>query len=176
MENPSSWQALEQSGYDLTHFTLDWERQVVTCPQGKQSHPWKETTDRHGKVVWHTLFHVSDCVNCLARTLCTRSESKRRSITLRPHADHLALQEARQWQATPAFNKKYAVREGVEGVISETAFILGMRRTRYWGTAKTHFQHLATAAALNLKRAAYWLMGIPCITTRTSSFAALAPL
>jgi hypothetical protein len=52
---------------------------------------------------------------------------------------------------------------------------MGMRRCRYCGLEKVQFQHLATAAALNLKRAAYLLMGIPCFTTRTTSFAALAP-
>jgi transposase len=63
----------------------------------------------------------------------------------------------------------------MEGLLSETAFVIGMRRCRYLGLAITHFQHLATAAALNLKRAAYWLMGVPYFTTRTTSFAALAP-
>jgi transposase len=79
-------------------------------------------------------------------------------------------------RTTAAFKKKYAVRAGVEVLVSETAFVLGMRRSRYRGRAKTHFQHLATAAALNLKRAAYGLMGIPAITTRKTSFAALAPV
>jgi transposase len=178
----TSWQAVEQTGYDITDgcdssaFSIDWERQVVTCPQGHQSRPWRETTSPTGNAILQTSFYFSDCAPCSAREKCTRSRDARRPLTLHPQAEHLALQEARQRQKTQAFKEQYAARAGVEGLVSETAFVLGMRRSRYRGLAKTHFQHLATAAALNLKRAAYWLMGIPCITTRTTSFAALAPI
>jgi transposase len=48
-----------------------------------------------------------------------------------------------------------------------------MRRSRYRGLAKTHLQHLATAAAINVKRAVNWLLGEPLATTRQSHFAAL---
>ena len=171
----TSWQAVEQTGYDITQFTIDWERQIVTCPQGKQSRPWRETSSRTGKAILQTSFYFSDCAPCSASENCTRSRDARRPLTLYPQAEYLALQEARQRQKTQAFKEQYAARAGVEGLVSETAFVLGMRRNRYRGLAKTHFQHLATAAALNLKRAAYWLMGIPCITTRTTRFAALAP-
>ena len=177
----TSWQAVEQTGYDITDgcdssaFTIDWERKIVTCPQGQQSRPWRETTSPTGNPILQTSFYSSNCTPCAAREKCTRSRDARRPLTLNPQAEHLALQEARQRQETQAFKERYATRAGVEGLISESAFVLGMRRSRYRGLAKTHFQHLATAAALNLKRAAYWLMGIPCITTRTTSFAALAP-
>jgi Transposase DDE domain len=171
----TSWQATEQTGYDITQFVIDWERRVVTCPQGKQSRPWRETTSPTGNAILQTSFYASDCVPCSAREKCTRSHDARRPLTLNPQAEHLALQEARQRQKTQAFKERYAARAGVEGLISESAFVLGMRRSRYRGLAKTHLQHLVTAAALNLKRVAYWLMGIPCITTRTTSFAALAP-
>ena len=171
----TSWQAQEQNGYDLSQFDVDWERHVVTCPQGKQSRPWKETTDRHGKRVFHATFSSSDCSACSARALCTRSQIPRRSITLRSQEEQLALWHAREQQETAEFKEKYAKRAGVEGVISQAVYVLGMRRSRYRGLAKTHFQHLVTSTAINLKRAVYWLMGIPCITTRTSSFAALGP-
>ena len=50
----------------------------------------------------------------------------------------------------------------------------GLRRTRYIGQAKTHLQHLLTAAALNLARFVAWVQGIPLAPTRTSAFAAWA--
>ena len=53
---------------------------------------------------------------------------------------------------------------------------LGLRRTRYRGLAKTHLQHVATAAAINVDRIVAWLDERPRATTRTSRFAALAPL
>jgi hypothetical protein len=41
--------------------------------------------------------------------------------------------------------------------------------------AKTHLQHVAIAAAINLDRLVAWLDARPRATTRTSRFAALAP-
>jgi transposase len=39
--------------------------------------------------------------------------------------------------------------------------------------AKTHLQHIATAAALNMVRLGEWLAGTPQAKTRCSPFAAL---
>ena len=50
----------------------------------------------------------------------------------------------------------------------------GLRRSRYRGLTKTHLQHVATAAAINLDRLAAWFRAVPRATTRTSRFAALA--
>ena len=51
---------------------------------------------------------------------------------------------------------------------------LGLRRSRYRGLAKTHLQHVATAAAVDLGRLAAWFGATPRAATRTSRFAALA--
>jgi transposase len=40
---------------------------------------------------------------------------------------------------------------------------------------KTHWQHIATAAAINIDRIVAWLDERPQATTRLSRFAALAP-
>ena len=40
----------------------------------------------------------------------------------------------------------------MEGTLSQGVRALGLRQSRYWGLAKTHLQHLATAAAINLDR------------------------
>jgi hypothetical protein len=29
-----------ETGYDLTHFSIEWERQTLTCPQGHSSSSW----------------------------------------------------------------------------------------------------------------------------------------
>jgi DNA-binding response OmpR family regulator len=31
------WQARERSGFEKSAFTVDWEKETVTCPAGKQS-------------------------------------------------------------------------------------------------------------------------------------------
>ena len=62
-----------------------------------------------------------------------------------------------------------------EGTISQGVRAFGMRQTRYRGLTKTHIQHIATAAAINLERLIAWFDEVPRATTRTSRFAALAP-
>ena len=52
----------------------------------------------------------------------------------------------------------------------------GLRRTRYRGLAKTHFQNITTATGINFDRIVAWLDNIPRAKTRTSRFAKLAPL
>ncbi len=108
------------------------------------------------------------------RAQCTRSKVGARELTLHPQAEHAALQAARQRQQTPEFKARYAVRAGVEGTMSQSAYALGMRRSRYIGVVKTHLQHVLTAAAMNLTRAIAWIWEVPRSKTRRSAFAALA--
>jgi len=69
----------------------------------------------------------------------------------------------------------YQRRAGVEGTLSQGVRAFGLRRTRYWGMAKTHLQHVAIAAAINIDRIVAWLDERPRAMTRISRFAALAP-
>jgi len=69
---------------------------------------------------------------------------------------------------------KYAARAGVEGTLSQGVGEFGLRRCRYLGLAKTHLQHVATAAAINLVRLSAWLGGQAHAPTRPSRFARLA--
>lgn len=95
-------------------------------------------------------------------------------LTLHPQAQHQALHAACQRQTTAEFRKTYVARAGVEGTVSQAVFALDMRRTRYRGLAKTHLQHIATAATINLQRFVDWLLEIPRSTTYRSHFARLA--
>lgn len=81
----------------------------------------------------------------------------------------------RQAQLTEEWKSRYNVRAGIEGTLSEGIRVFGMRRTRYIGLAKTHLQHLLTAAAMNFVRLVNWLNGVPHAKTQTSRFAALNP-
>jgi transposase len=65
----------------------------------------------------------------------------------------------------------YGKRTGVEGMISQGVRACGMRGSRYAGQAKTHLQHLATAAAVNVLRIGDWLAEKPREDTRISAFA-----
>jgi transposase len=179
----TSWQAREQSGYDVATFWVDWEAQQVTCPQGQTSRTWSPGVDGTGNPVIHVRFAAQDCLACPARHQCTRAVKGARSLCIRPQAEHEALQRARREQQGEAFRQRYKVRAGVEGTLSQAIRTQGLRRSRYIGLAKTHLQHLFTAAAINLSRLADWLAGeaqhIPIperrAATRTSHLAALVP-
>ena len=145
----------------------------MTCPQGQRSHRWKPTHDRHGNPVVYITFAREDCLACPVRQLCTRSATSGRSLTVRPAAQHHAIQAAREQQQSPDFKEAYAVRAGVEGTLSQGVQVCGLRRSRYIGQARTHLQHVIMAAALNLVRVIAWLADVPRRTTRPSRFAAL---
>ncbi|MGV9773336.1 transposase [Streptosporangium sp. NPDC003464] len=84
------------------------------------------------------------------------------------------LQQARINKDSLERRARYQARQGIEGTVSQAVNGFRVRRSRYHGTAKTHLQHLLTAAAMNLTRIDAWLTGVPLAPTRTSHFAALA--
>jgi transposase len=170
-----SWQVKAGQGFDLSHFQIDWERQLVTCPQGQLSRAWRSIEDINHNAVIHVDFPIKACKVCPVHDLCTQSKVSPRTITLRPQPIHEALQAARQAQTTPEFKTTYAKRAGIEGTLSEGTRAHDLRRSRYVGLAKTHLQHLFTALAINWIRVGQWLAGHKHATTRVSAFAALAP-
>ena len=170
----NSWQSRTEGAYDLEQFEIDWDKQVVYCPQGKQSGNWKDGYDNSGAPLIYVQFSSKDCQPCSVRQLCTRSK-RRRGMGFRPREQYEALQEARQRLESEEGRQLYNRRAGIEGTISQGVRAFGMRQTRYRGLAKTHIQHIATAAAINLERLIAWFDEVPRETTRTSRFAALAP-
>jgi transposase len=166
------WQANTEQGIDVSQFRLDWDQQQATCPQGHASISWTPAIDHRKNEVIKIKFSTKDCGVCPLLTHCTRSEKKykRRTLTVRPQAQHEALQAARRRQQTRAFAKEYALREGIEATISQGVRAFGMRRSRYIGLAKTHLQHLGIAAAINVVRVVAWLDGDELAPTRVSAF------
>ncbi len=71
------------------------------------------------------------------------------------------------------FKTLYATRAGVEGTISQGVRMMGLRRSRYIGQERTHLQHVATAAAINIVRLMRWLNGEPHAQTRQSALVRL---
>lgn len=122
----------------------------------------------------YVLFAKSDCFACEQRARCNRSEKHRRAIAFKPQEKHEALQSARRNQKTPEWHDVYAKRSGIEGTLSQGVRAFGLRRSRYFGLVKTHFQHEAIASAVNVTRLAAWFDHKPRETTRVSRFAALA--
>lgn len=167
------WQARAGEGFDKGSFAVDWDRQVVTCPAGKESISWLPNTYPKNGMVLEARFSRTDCTPCPSRSQCTRSKQEPRIIGLLPREQHEALQATRREQGTEAFRSRYAARAGIEGTHEQAIRRCGLRRCRYIGEAKAHLQHVLTAAALNLVRLSEWWAGTPLARTRCSRFAAL---
>jgi len=166
------WQARNPQGFEGHQFQIDWEAHHAICPQGRTSVSWQPSYDRrpgreHEMITVH--FARADCQPCPLHQRCTRTAA--RTLTLHPRDAELALRAARQREQTPEFATAYAPRAGVEATYAQALRRCGLRRSRYAGQAKTHLQHLLTAAALNLVRLGSWLTGTPLAPTRQSPFA-----
>jgi transposase len=172
------WQARENTGFEAAAFSIDWENEVATCPEGKQSISWSPAIDRRTNRVVKIKYSGKDCMPCLSRDLCIRSvkEYKRRTVTVRIREHYEALKMAREREETADFLKQYAEQAGIEGTISRAIRTCDARRSRYIGLAKTHLQHLLTAASLSFLRVSEWLAGVPKAKTRLSPFAKLIAL
>lgn len=175
MRVDTTWQAQTDNGFDVTCFAIDWEQQIVTCPQGHASQVWTDSKDKAGRPRIYVRFDKSTCQACPVRSNCTRSPAGPRTLSIKPKATFELLRWARQREQTIEFKERYAKRAGIEGTISQATRAFGLRRSRYIGFAKTHLQHILTAVAINLARFVNWSHETPRAQTRISPFAALAP-
>jgi transposase len=170
-----SWQARAGEGFDKGHFVVDWEQQVVTCPAGKQSISWLPNTYPKNGMMFEARFSRADCTPCPFRPQCTKAKQEPRIIGLQAREQHEVLQAARRCQTTEEFRLQYAPRAGIEGTHEQAIRRCGLRQCRYIGLAKTHLQHVLTAAAIDVVRLSEWWAGTPPAGTRCSRFAALKP-
>lgn len=107
------WQAQAGAGFDAQHFQIDGDQQRATCPAGKTRIRWTPALDNRENPVIKVKFSTKDCRRCDHVTQCIRSKKRypRRTLTIRPQPQYLALQAARQREATEAFQAEYARRD-----------------------------------------------------------------
>jgi len=169
------WQTQVEGAYGPEQFVVDWDQHQVRCPQGHLSTAWWEHGGGQGSRPIIVQFATQTCAPCPVRAACTRATHRGRRLGLPPRAEAEAVADARAWSASAEGKAQYAQRAGIEGTLSQGVRAFGLRRTRYGGVAKTHLQHVAIAAAINVDRIVAWLDERPRATTRISRFAALAP-
>jgi len=146
--------AVERPGFAKEDFQIDWQAQIVTCPQGMTSPQWKPTL-ADGKPRLSVLFRRADCRVCAVRQQCTGNvDGKGRHLLLLPEPLQEIQTRTRALQQTPEWKRRYALRAGCEATVSETVHAHGLRHCRYRGLAKTHVQHVLTAAGTNIVRLA----------------------
>ena len=153
----TSPRARAASGYALADFTADYDRQVVTCPQGKTPVSWSPCV-QNGKDKIAVKFPPGDCGPCPARDLCFTGKTRnRRQLSLDPRELAGARAANRDQEKTRSFQDDYARRAGIEGTMARAV----RHGARYRGLPKTRLEHAFMAVALNLIRLhAYWT-GIP---------------
>jgi len=151
LKQEGGWQ--HETGYGLSAFQVDWQKQQVRCPQGHLSQNWCPGRHNRGEEVIRVSFSAATCRACPVKELCTKREkNKGRILTLSPQSLSEARSRRRTEQYTPPFQERYALRAGIEGTISEGLRSHGLRRARYRGQSKTQLQAKAIAAAINLVR------------------------
>ncbi|MCW2908139.1 MAG: putative transposase [Actinomycetia bacterium] len=162
---PSSPQA-RAGGYTADMFTIDWQNQQVTCPQGAASRKWSacRTGTRDGFIAG---FPAATCRSCPARDKCTTSTRQGRQLFLRPREICEAVTVIRASQSAQQWKDRYAIRAGVEATIRQATAVTGIRTARYRGLPKTSLEH-AAAAAINLIRLDAWHTARPLDRTRTT--------
>ncbi|GAA2627797.1 hypothetical protein GCM10010411_76260 [Actinomadura fulvescens] len=138
-------------------FTIDWDHQKVTCPQGNTSPTWLTSPSLAPYV--QVNFSKRDCRDCPIKTQCTRSAA--RLLTFLPHDLHELQTAARAEQQTREWKMRYAKRAGIESTISEFVQGHGMRQCRYRSQDKAHVQHVLTAIAVNIERINVQLTSAP---------------
>jgi crotonobetainyl-CoA:carnitine CoA-transferase CaiB-like acyl-CoA transferase len=164
-----SRRAKSGEGFGKSAFAIDWDLRQATCPRGKTSSQ-PGTLRINGHEYLQFRFAKADCLACPDRHPCTASATRPRSIALLPQPLHEIQVRNRLDQQTEEWQRRYAVRAGIEATLSQTVRSNGLRRTRYRGLAKTHVQHVLTAMACNLTRTADWIAETPRGRTRSSRF------
>ncbi|WP_416983323.1 IS1182 family transposase [Streptomyces sp. T028] len=145
-------QAARRPGFTKEDFHIDWENRTLTCPNGITSPPWKATLgDGHPRL--SVLFPRKACRECDDREKCTGNvDGKGRHILLLPEPQQKIQSQVRKDQKTSNWQRRFAIRAGCEATVSETVHAHGLRHCRYRGLAKTHVQHVLTAAGTNIVR------------------------
>lgn len=96
-----NWRSKTEGAYLIEDFSIDWDAQQVTCPNGKHSVYWYEGLDRkenHPQI--SVLFAKADCLSCEHKVHCNRSEKTARSLCFKPQEQHEARQAALKAQET----------------------------------------------------------------------------
>ena len=170
-----NWRTKTKGTYLIDDFVIDWGAEQVSCPAGKQSVYWYEGLDRKGNHPQiQVFFDKRDCLSCSQKRHCLRSKQTGRSLCFAPQETFEARQAALKAQETPQWQAIYQKRAGIEGTLSQGVRAFGMRRSRYIGYDKTHFQHGAIATAVNVVRFNDWFALRPRAKTRVSRFGRLA--
>jgi transposase len=150
------------------NFKIDWDRQKVTCPQGKESRSW---SNAQAKDFISVKFGFEDCSACPIKPQCTKGKARHLELKTRDVSEFMA--KTREYQKSTEFKKRYSRRSGVEGTISQHQK-KGGNRSRFMGLRKTHMQNVLIAGVINVVRLLNHMAGETLAKTRVRKFAQLS--
>jgi Transposase DDE domain len=169
----TSWQAGDDTAFDLTRFVIDYDARHVVCPQGKTSRNWQPAHSRDGLPVIWAIFRQPDCRPCPDRSRCTRSQDNARHVTFLPRRQ----QEAQQRIRARAGHRRLAptLRAALRRREPDRPSLPAQRPPPgpLPRPGQDPLQHVLTALALNLVRVDAWLTGVATTGSWTSRLARL---
>lgn len=137
--------------FSKNDFVISSDHSTITCPAGHTTTRWFSGTQRTKRGGAFALkkftFSQRYCGSCPLRHKCLSPRTPFRTVTVHEH--EAMLQQAKEFQRTELFRQLYRKRVVVEHRIARLVQ-LGLRKARYFGSAKVLFQLAMTAAVANL--------------------------
>ncbi|MGW7417921.1 transposase [Streptomyces sp. NPDC054863] len=125
------------AGFDKAAFAVDWDRHRASCPQGNPSREWRPL-HINGHDYIQVKFDKSTRLACPVRPQCTNTVNGPRSPALLPTRElHEIQKQNRLDQHTEGWQRRYAIRAGIEAPLSRNVRTCGPRRTYYRGQEHT---------------------------------------
>lgn len=139
-------------------FTLDAQREELTCPNGEKTRRRTYCEDENG---WRFSFAAQQCAGCPLRSQCLQKPEQQSGRTILKNDYEAEYQRARAKAQTPEYARTRKEHPKIERKLGEMARWHRTRHARYWGQAKTKVQSLLTAIVVNVKRIVHLLAAVP---------------
>jgi hypothetical protein len=122
----------------------------MRCPSGHESREYAARKDGS-----RVFTFAAWCARCPLRHKCVQAQQLQQGRTVQVHPQERLLQDAREFQATPAGKETLRSRVGAEHALARLAR-LGLGQARYFGRLKTRVQVVLTCATANLRLLLRW--------------------
>jgi transposase len=153
-------------------FTLDAQRDELTCPNGEKTQQRTYSERANG---WRFSFSAQQCAGCALRSQCLQKPGQRSGRTVLKNDYEAEYRRARAKAQTPEFARVRKEHPKIERKLGEMVRWHRTRHARYWGQAKIRVQALLTAMVVNVKRIAHLLAAVPEAAAEGTVRAGLVP-
>jgi IS5 family transposase len=153
--SPTLMAATKTDKLHLDAFLFNGKGRIKQCPSGKSPLSQQVKQD-----IVIAKFEKEQCRICPKRDQCPVKDQKKTTAIRYSHKDvRLALR--RNYEKTPEFTQKYALRAGVEATMSEYKRITGVGKLRVRGLKSVSFCATMKALGVNILRSskAYFATG-----------------